>query len=179
MLSNCNISKGISIISFLYISLVCRFCSFCSWGIIFSGGARAGDLCSRPLVVGPISLMVWAWTGKQLIPTTKLLKISYELQMSPTHTEITTSMQMRLWRPSTTFIRSAVTFIRSKTMATTMSGEGRTQSGGRVPANNDGDGVSNKEAWVARLSSDPKDSLSWPLKASRSKITRLWTTLHL
>ena len=44
-------------------------------------------------------------------------------------------------------------------MATTMNGEGRTQQGGRVPANDFGDGRNDKEERVACLGSDSEDSL--------------------
>ena len=43
-------------------------------------------------------------------------------------------------------------------MATTMNGEGRTQWGGRVPANDFGDRLNDKEARVACLGSDSEDS---------------------
>ena len=43
-------------------------------------------------------------------------------------------------------------------MAMTMNGEGRTQRGGRVPANDFGDGRNDKEALVTCLGSDSEDS---------------------
>ena len=43
-------------------------------------------------------------------------------------------------------------------MATTMNGEVRTQRGGRVPANDFGDGCNDKEVRVACLGSDSEDS---------------------
>ena len=43
-------------------------------------------------------------------------------------------------------------------MATTINGEGRTQRGGRVRANDYGDGRGDEEARVARLGSDSEDT---------------------
>ena len=50
-------------------------------------------------------------------------------------------------------------------MATTINGEGRTQRGGRVCANDYGDGRGDEEARVARLGCDSEDTFVTALEA--------------
>lgn len=65
-------------------------------------------------------------------------------------------------------------------MATTMNGDGRTQRGGRVPANDHRDGRGNEEARVARLGNDSEHSIVTALEGLDERdYSVLDCTVHL